>query len=270
MKKYICLLAALGISVWGLAGCSRGYEYDDADLYTPGDGSADPTLVRSIEVDWLGGSVTVKLYDGQQLQFSDNSPYPSEDNLLHSYLDGDTLNIRFCKSEPLQLSAPDPKDLEVLIPRSAIEHMQKISIDTEAAEVFVNDVQVEELEIHTKSGGVTVDGAARQVDIETETGDIALSGRFVVVETESRSGTLTTICTACPQRFTGESSSGDFQITLPADSGFSLEYALSRGEMISDFDGMKADGDDGLYRVGDGSCKLSFETQKGNLYLSKR
>lgn len=267
MKKSICLLVALGISLWGLAGCGMGYEYDYADLYTPGDGSADPALVRFIEVDWLGGSVTVKLYDGQQLQFSDNSPFPSEDNLLHSYLDGDTLKIRFYKSGSWRMSVTNSKDLEVLIPQSAIENMQKISINTESAAVFVNDVRAEDMEIHTKSGGVTVDGAARQVAVETETGDIALSGTFDAVETESKSGTLTAICTACPQHLAGESSSGDFQITLPADSGFSLKYVLSRGKMISDFDGQEADG---VYRVGDGSCNLSFETMEGNLHLSKQ
>ncbi len=267
MKKHICLLAALGISLWGLVGCGMGYEYDDADLYTPGDGEADPALVRSIDVDWLEGSVTVKSYDGELLQFSDNSSFPSEDNLLHAYLDGDTLKIRFCKSDSFRISVPDAKDLEVLIPRTAMGDIQEISIDTTSAAVFLNDVQAEELEIHTKSGGVTVDGTARQAAIETEAGDIALSGTFDAVETESRSGALTTICTACPQRFTGESSSGDFQITLPADSGFSLEYNLGRGELISDFDGQESDG---FYRVGDGSCNLSFETRKGNLHLSKR
>ncbi len=267
MKKCICLLAALGISIWGLTGCGIGYEYDDADLYTPGDGQADTASVRSIDVEWLDGSVTVKPYNGELLQYSDNSAFPSEDNLLHSYLDGDTLKIRFCKSDSFRRSAPDAKDLEVLIPRSTMGDIQEISIDTESAAVFLNDVQVETLEIHTKSGGITVDGIAQQVTIETEAGDIALSGTFDVVETESHSGTLTTICTACPQQFTGKSSFGDFQIILPADSSFSLECAPIGGEFISDFDGQEYDG---VYRVGDGSCNLSFETKKGNLYLSKR
>ncbi len=267
MKKRICLLAALGITIWALAGCNMGYEYEDADLYTPGDGSADPALVRSIEVDWPLGSVTVKPFDGDQLEFSDNSPFPSEENLLHSYLDGDTLKMQFCKSDFWGRAAREPKDLEVLIPRAFMENIQEISIDTESAAVFLNDVQTGDLEIHTKSGGVTVDGAAMQTVVETESGNIALSGAFEAVETESRSGTLTIICTGCPRQFTGESSSGDFQITLPADSSFSLEYTLGMGELISDFAGQESNG---VYRVGDGSCNLSLETKKGNLYLWKQ
>ncbi|MCI8611272.1 MAG: DUF4097 domain-containing protein [Clostridiales bacterium] len=267
MKKYICLLVVFGIGLWGLTGCKKGYTYDDAHLYTPGNGDADPVLVRTIDVDWPWGSVSVKVYDGELVQFSDNSAFPHENNLLHFYLDGDTLRIRFCESTSFRMSAPDPKDLEVLIPRSAMGNLEEISIDTESAAVFINDIQTVVLEVHTKSGGVTVDGTARQAFVETGAGDIALSGTFDEIETESRNGTLTAICTECPDSFIGESVSGDFQIILPKESGFSLEYILESGRLISDFDGQESGG---IYQVGNGFGKLSFETRRGDLHLSKR
>ena len=267
IKKYICLLAVLGIGLWGLPGCTKGYTYDDVHLYTPGNGDADPALVRTIDVDWLAGSVSVKVYDGELLQFSDNSAFPHEKNLLHSYLDGDTLKIRFCKSASFRMSAPDSKDLEVLIPRSAMENLEEISSDTESAAVFINDVHTVMLEIHTKSGGVTVDGTAQQAFVETNAGDIALSGTFDEIETESRSGALMAICTECPNRFIGKSVTGDFQIILPKESGFSLEYTLGSGRLISDFDGQESDGN---YQVGNGFSKLNFETRSGDLHLSKK
>ncbi len=267
MKKYICLLAVLGIGLWGLTGCAKSYTYDDAYLYAPGNGDADPALVRTIDVDWLAGSVSIKVYDGEQIQFSDNSAFPHENNLLHSYLDGDTLKIRFCKSTSFRMSASGSKDLEVLIPRSAMENLEKICIDTESAAVFINDVQTVVLEIYTKSGGVTVDGTIQQAFIETGAGDIALSGTFDEIETESRSGVLTAICTECPNSFIGESVSGDFQIILPKESGFSLECMLGSGRLISDFDGQESDGN---YQVGNGSSKLSFETRSGDLHISKK
>ena len=269
MKKGICLLAVCCILLLGLSGCSMGYTYDDSTLYTPGDGSADPASVRAIEVDWLDGSVTAQPYEGELLQFSDNSPYPSDDNLLHYYLDGDTLKIRFCKSYTFRLSAPEPKDLEVLVPEAYIENFREISIDTAAASVFVSDLQVEDLEISTVSGEVTIDGTVENVNVDTTSGNIALSGTFTEIETDTVSGALTAICTACPQSFVGDSTSGAFQVTLPADSSFTLEYDSTSGSLVSDF---ALEEDSGTYTVaaGDGSCKLSFDTVSGDLHLTKR
>lgn len=269
MKKRICFLVVCGILLLGLSSCSMGYTYDEASLYTAGNGSADPASVRAIEIDWLDGSVTIKSYEGDLLQFSDNSPYPSDDNLLHYYLDGDTLKIRFCKSHTFRLSAPEPKDLEVLVPEAYIESFDEISIDTASASVFVNDLQVEDLEISTVSGGITVDGAADYVAVDTTSGNIALSGTFTEIETDTVSGALTAICTVCPQSFAGDSSSGAFQVTLPADSSFTLEYESTSGALVSDF-AWEEDG--GIYTVaaGDGACKLSFDTVSGDLHLAKR
>ena len=267
MKKQIFLLAVCGALLLGTGGCSVGYTYDDASLYTPGDGSADPAAVRTVEIDWPAGSVTLCPYEGELLQFSDNSPYPSDDNLLHSYLDGDILRIRFCKSGILQQSATEPKDLEVLVPASHMEYLQEISIDTASAAVFVNDLQVQTLKIDTASGEVTVDGSAESVAIDTASGNIALSGTFHEIETDTVSGALTAICTACPQRFTGDSTSGAFQVTLPADSSFTLEYDSVSGELISDFPLQEREGG---YTAGDGAFPLSFDTVSGDLHLTKR
>lgn len=266
MKKIVCLFTVCLLCL-GLVSCSIKYEYDDARLYTAGNGEMDPETVHAVDIDWISGNVTVKVYDGEMLQFSDNSPYPSEENLLHYYLDGDTLKIRFCKSYGFRLSKPEPKDLEVLVPEAYADKIAEISVDTVSAAVFVKDVQTEELDIDTVSGGITVDGAAKQASIGTTSGDIALSGTFQEIETDAVSGTLTAICTECPTAFEGNSVSGAFQITLPGDSSFACEYDSVSGRMISDFEGETYEND--VYKVGAGSAKFSFDSVSGDLMLSK-
>ena len=107
------------------------------------------------------------------------------------------------------------------------------------------------------------------VNVDTTSGNIALSGTFTEIETDTVSGALTAICTACPQSFVGDSTSGAFQVTLPADSSFTLEYDSTSGSLVSDF---ALEEDSGTYTVaaGDGSCKLSFDTVSGDLHLTKR
>lgn len=267
MKKIIYLIAVCMLSLCVLVSCDIGYEYDSAGLYTAGNGEVDPAAVCAIDVDWIGGSVTIKPYDGDMLRFSDNSPYPSEENLLHYYLDGNTLKIRFCQSYKFRLSNPDPKDLEVLVPASYSENIEEISVDTVSAAVFINDMQLRELDIETVSGGVTVDGAAEQVSIDTTSGDVAMSGTFYDIETDLVSGTLTAICIECPERFEGSSVSGAFQITLPENSAFVCEYDSVSGKLTSGFDGETTE--DNVYKVGNGSSKFNFETVSGDLMLSK-
>ena len=266
MKKIVCLLAVCLLCL-GLVSCNMEYEYDDARLYTAGNGAVDPGAVHSIDIDWISGSVTVKVYDGEMLQFSDNSPYTSEENLLHYYLDGDTLKIRFCKSYGFRLSKPEPKDLEVLVPEAYADQLAKISVDTVSAAVFVKDVQTEEFDIDTVSGGITVDGATKRAFIDTTSGDIALSGAFHEIKIDAVSGTLTAICTECPDAFEGNSVSGAFQITLPEDSEFACEYDSVSGRMISDFEGETVENN--VYTVGAGSAKFNFDTVSGDLMLSK-
>ena len=266
MKKGVWLFAICLLCL-GLVSCSMKYEYDDARLYTAGNGEMDPETVHAIDIDWISGNVTVKAYDGELLQFSDNSPYPSEENLLHYYLDGDTLKIRFCKSYSFRLSKPEPKDLEVLVPEAYADQIAEIAVDTVSAAVFVKDIQTEELDIDTVSGGITVDGAANRASIDTTSGDIALSGAFHEIETDAVSGTLTAICTECPASFEGNSVSGAFQITLPEGSEFACEYDSVSGRIISDFEGDTAEND--VYKVGVGSAKFTFDTVSGDLMLSK-
>ena len=266
MKKVVCLFAVCLLCL-GLVGCSMEYEYDDARLYTAGNGEMDPETVHAIDVDWISGNVTVKVYDGEMLQFSDNSPYPSEENLLHYYLDGDTLKIRFCKSYKFRFSEPEPKDLEVLVPEAYADKIAEISVDTVSAAVFVKDIQTENLNIDTVSGGITIDGAAERVSADTMSGDVALSGAFRDIEVDSSSGTLTAICTECPASVAGDSISGAFQITLPWDSEFTCEYDSVSGRIISDFEGETNEND--VYKMGSGSAKFSFDTVSGDLILSK-
>lgn len=266
MKKVVCLFAVCLLCL-GLVGCSMEYTYDDARLYTAGNGEMDPEPVHAIDVDWISGNVTVKIYDGEMMQLSDNSPYPSEENLLHYYLDEGTLKIRFCKSYRFRFSEPESKDLEVLIPEAYADKITEISVDTVSAAVFVKDIRTEKLNIDTVSGGITIDCAARQVSVDTTSGDIALSGTFYEIETDAVSGTLTAICTECPATFEGNSISGNFQITLPENSEFVCEYDFVSGGIISDFEG-DTNGND-VYKVGAGSAKFSFDTVSGDLILSK-
>lgn len=266
MKKMICF-TAICLLCLGFASCGMGYEYDDAQLYTAGNSEVDPGAVREIDIDWISGNVTVKVYDGDMLRFSDDSPYPSDENLLHYYLDGDTLKIRFCKSYGFRFSKLEPKDLEVLVPEAYADQITEFSIDTVSAAVFIHDIQTEELDIDTVSGGITVDGGAEQISVDTTSGDVALSGTFQKIETDLVSGTLTAICAECPNTFEGNSVSGAFRITLPGNSAFVCDYDSVSGNLMSDFEGEAAEGN--IYKVGEGTAKFSFDTVSGDLMLSK-
>ena len=63
------------------------------------------------------------------------------------------------------------------------------------------------------------------------------------------------------------SASGDLDLTLPADSGFTLEKSTMSGDFSSDFPTVSQNG---KYLCGDGACRIDFNAASGDISIRKR
>ena len=272
MKKGFCLFLVCLLCLTALTGCGSviRYQYEDAGHYTAGNGDAAVDEVTEIEIDWTVGSVTVELYEGEKIQFSDNSSFPKDENLLHSYLDGTTLKIRFRESTSFRLGNMEPKDLEVLVPATAADCIRELSVAAQSAEVFIRGLQMEMLEVETVSGGITVDAEAENITVDTVSGPVALSGTFGDVKIDTVSGDASVLGVRCPEKLEGNSTSGNFRVTLPLLSDFACTFHTVSGSFDgSDFSERRV-AEETVYTVGNGENKLEFETVSGDLYLTKQ
>ena len=86
------------------AGCSfnlfshMNYTYDHGDNYTAGDREIDDEITK-ISIDYVSGTVTLKGEDTDEISITETANVDlTEDQKVHTWVDGNTLYIKFCAS----------------------------------------------------------------------------------------------------------------------------------------------------------------------------
>lgn len=107
--------------------------------------------------------------------------------------------------------------------------------------------------------------AAQTLEASTTSGDIHLFGLVQQRATlRSTSGALRLDASACPQALHASSTSGDVTLVLPPDSGFTLNFATTSGDLQCDF-GVLLQGERLI--SGDGTAAFDVQTTSANLRI---
>lgn len=113
------------------------------------------------------------------------------------------------------------------------------------------DMDLKKLEVETKSAEVYIS------DLPMEIGK---------VEVETESGSLTASFLTAPGSLDLETVSGDLDITLPENCGFTAALETASGHLTTDYNARKVQ--NGLI-YSSGACKIQAETQSGDLNIWK-
>ena len=306
MKPFkITLLFALAAAVLlSLAGCmsfSISSTYDNADKYSAGNAEFSEGI-SALDIDWSSGTVNVTRHDQNTVSVSEaNSADLSEDRRVHTWLDGKTLHIRFCKSGDISFSESTEKKLEVRLPRdlkldsvsyscsSADTCFEGIDAndfkaDSSSGKLELKDCSAKAFSLDTSSGNIllsqkgeadkiTVDTSSGSVEMDLETvKDIKLdsssgdrritAGKAEYVTSNTSSGRTELTFGSTPTEIKHESSSGDIILRLPKDAGFKAVVDTSSGKFSSEIP-TAMEGD--TYTAGSGSCRISADTSSGDI-----
>lgn len=227
-------------------------------------GSASAQQIRELEIQWVAGSVTILPGDTDEITFSENG---DTNNPMTWKISENCLEIQFCKDQYNLSPKTDDiyKDLVVTVPKSW--SADSIQINAVSAEVFVDKLTTRELDFEGFSGKCELtDCSIRKLDVKTASGNILFSGNADQVECSGVSANCTLKMANTPQEITMEGVSGNLDLTLPEDSGFTVEMNSASGQLHSDFD---AAGGHGNYRYGNGSCKIEVDGLSGNVTIRK-
>lgn len=255
MKKLIALLLVLG-GLLALVACSFPVRYEDG-----GDGGKDENPVvqpdngytlgstdvvqlngfRSIDIEWISGSVTVELYDGEGIELKEALADGGAVSVPMEWRvdeDDSTLDI---VSQPKLLSVSEEKHLTVKLPRSMVLHELDVETVSAAVSVDLTDedtLTLNELDVTSVSGTVYVNAAnAGEISLSTTSGAISGSVRTQNLEADSVSGSVELTLDVLPTELDMETSSGPVTLTLPAgDTAPSLfvEFRTTSGQFVSD------------------------------------
>lgn len=161
-----------------------------------------------------------------------------------------------------------------------------MNADSTSGSVIINSLgTAKKTDVNTSSGEITFTGncgetsigstsgtvigkddlVTGKVRINTSSGEIYLEGQTGDLDLGSTSGTIRLELEACPDSIDIDTSSGDVNLSMPADSNFTMDYDTSSGDLQSDFS-MVMKGD--RYICGDGSNKVRISTTSGGLRMN--
>jgi len=276
----LAFVVLLGLLLAGIAAktiVDRGVKWDSAPAQVVTDPNGEPDVftaysqLRDIEIQWALGTITVQTGDVEQVTYQE-TPVSDSRYAMVTNISQDDLEIRFCQEEfagfNFSLFGTDidlSKDLTVTLPRDMA--LDSLEIDAAATEVILKGLTVREVSLNTASGMCQMDDCSViELDVNTASGNVRFSGSLEVLEFDAASAEFSGILTNTPRSLSIDSMSGDIDITLPADAGFTACMDALSSEFSSDFETTVRNGD---YICGDGSCRIEFNGMSGDLIIRK-
>ena len=206
-------------SAFCLTGCSFGlfntfnYRYDDADKYAAGDREIDETITK-INIDYLSGNVKVKGTDEDTVTVSETiNKSVDDDHKVHTWVDGDTLYVRYCASMDMISFNGIEKSLEITLPGD--QELDDFIIDVSSGEIDLNGFTTDKLNAHASSGNTKIDCSAKDIEVKASSGDISLTqtGNSDSLKVKASSGDIVIYFAGDCASFDIDSSSGKTNIT---------------------------------------------------------
>lgn len=266
-------------------------KYPNASKYTAGSGEIDAGNLSEIEINWIEGNVSIESYDGDTVHFYEESRKElDEKNMLHYYNDNGRLIIQYEKPNTSIFSFGKynyDKHLTVQVPEEMTNlktlnldlvssdsyvtgiNVKYLDIENISGSVSLKDIEVSELDIETVSGSIDSDNiiVKKHADIETTSGSAKLSGSVNRINFDSTSGDLDLLSDVCPDEIDTDTISGDINITIPNNEGFTYSYDGLSGDINCEFDIIK-NNDEAVH--GNGKSEFSFDSISGDINIMKK
>lgn len=230
----------------------------------------DPTEVKEIEITWAAGSILIMPYDVAQIEVSE-SDVSDPKYAMECYLKSNKLIINFSEESKFNfgfgvaINDNLSKDLTILVPREW--ELDKLEIDAASAKVEVCDMTIRDVEFDTASGvcefeNCTVD----TLDIDTASGDVTFVGSLNILDCDAASANIAAILSNTPNRMDLDTMSGNLDITLPADCGFTVSNDGLNSDFESDFPTTTKNRN---HVYGDGRCRIDVDAMSGDVIIRK-
>lgn len=224
--------------------------------------------IRNIEIDWVAGTITIQKDPyATEIVVNEFSSVDSKHRMVLKQ-SGQTLKIKFSE-EDLSLSVfgvdVDCKDLAITVPMNW--ECNSLEIDAAAAEVMVNDLDIQDFDFDGASGVCRINNCnVKKLDIDTASGDVLFSGTLETLDCDAASADCDIEVFNVPRSIKMDGMSGDLELILPPDAGFICDLDTMSGSFNSDFTFQTHDG---TYVCGDGKCKINVNGMSGAVSILK-
>lgn len=216
--------------------------------------------IREIEIEWVAGDIVILPADVQQIQVSESAVADEKDSLIWSVTD-ETLEIFYCKDRSISvvgINSKDivTKDLYIRVPMGW--ECEKLKIQTASTDLEVRNMTIREVDFDGASGTCDfTDCNVKDLDIDTASGDVTFSGILEALDFDAASASFIGQFRNTPHRIDMDGMSGNLDISLPEDCGFTVSMDGMSSSFRSDFQGTEKRDDVHVY--GDGRCSIQVD-----------
>lgn len=227
----------------------------------------DPESIRELDIEWAAGTITIQPSDEvSKIHISETNPSDEKYKMVCTQ-SGNTVSIQFCKESikfpSFGINANFSKDLLILVPMDW--GCEVLEIDAASADVKINGLTIGEMEFDGASGVCElVDCTVGFMDIDVASGNVSFSGSLVSLDFDGASADCTLVLSNCPYSIDLDGMSGDLDITLPADCGFTARIDGMSSSFSTDFETQYRDG---AYVSGDGACQIQVSAMSGDVTI---
>lgn len=258
----LVLLSILGMGIAAKMLMADQITYNDGSEASSG--SADADTIRKLSIDWISGSITICPADVTDITFTEQTDGTTDPMVFLQA--GDTLNISYWKDQNrFPFGAIADKDLLIQVPRDW--RCDALEIETASADVDAESLTIGKVEFDGASGEFDFRNCiVDSMDVDTASGDIRFNGSLNVLECDAASADCELVLRNCPNRIDLDTASGDLDLTLPENCGFTANMDALSGRLESDFAVSRVDGN---LISGDGSSRIDISAMSGDVYIRK-
>ena len=225
--------------------------------------------VQEIEIEWVAGDILIQPHDTDTIEVREDGLSDERYAMVLRCREGE-LKIQFCDEDMSRMfgvgfDTEISKDLTIYVPRDW--ECESLELDVASAKVEVNDMVIGEVDFDGASGTCEFENCTvKEVDIDTASGDVRFIGTLNILDCDAVSASVYAVLANTPSRLDLDSLSGDLDITLPGDAGFTLSMNAMSSHFSSDFETVMKNGN---YFCGDGQCRINVDAMSGDVIIRK-
>lgn len=255
MKRFVSVVLVLAF-LFCFTGCTitTSSTYVDAEKYTVGDASFEADKVKSLDIDYVG-DVKIVLTSDPVVSVKEEAPDSTSDDFrLHTYLDGDKLFVKYCKSGVKvrqswkEWEESNKKAVTISLPKDLALSVFALDMAAGSAEIDLSDCET-----------VSIDAAAGDVKF--------FADNVKSFDADMAAGNLTLGFAKAPESLDVDLAAGNVAIGVPADSGITLSVSSTAGKFRTDMEYDRS-GED--YVFGDGSAEFNVDLAAGDVTVVGR
>lgn len=220
--------------------------------------------VSGLAISWASGDIDIQPADQDTVTVSEERSGGSSMVVRHR---GSTLEIAFGENKwSLGGGKSIQKDLSVRVPRDWL--CQSLEISAAAAGIRVDGLPITNVVLNIASGNcVFTDCTVEKMQVNAISGDLDYSGVLKRLELKGASADCNLRLSDAPAAIGMNTASGDLNLTLPDNCGFTLDRSSLSGAFQSDF---ATTTENDKIVCGDGTCQITFSSLSGNINICRK